>query len=53
MAEPLTNLTTKKYPETVAWTEECDKGFNALKNVLTSIPVLSSPNFEKTFLQAT
>ena len=36
MAVPLTNLTRKEYPETVVWTEECDKAFNILKNMLTS-----------------
>ena len=50
MAVPLNNLTRKKYPETLVWTEECDKAFNALKSVLTSSPVLSSPDFEKTFI---
>ena len=53
MAVPLTNLTRKEYPETVVWTEECDKAFNALKNMLTSTPVLSSPDFEKTFILQT
>ena len=50
MAVPLTNLTRKKYPETVVWTDECDKAFNALKSMLISSPVLSSPDFEKTFI---
>ena len=53
MAVPLTNLTRKKYVETVVWTEECDKAFNALKNMLTSIAVLSSPDFKKTFILQT
>ena len=53
MAVPLTNLTRKEYPETVVWTEECDKAFNALENMLTSTPVLSSPDFEKTFILQT
>ena len=35
------------------WTEECDKAFNALKSMLTSSPVLSSPDFEKTFIVQT
>ena len=47
IAVPLTNLTKKKNPDIVVWTEECDRAFNALKNVLTSTPILSSPNFEK------
>ena len=53
MAVPLTNLTRKKCPEIVVWTAECDKVFNALKNMLTSTPVLSSPDFEKTFILQT
>ena len=53
LAVPLTNLTRKECPEVVVWTEECDKAFNALKNVLTSTPVLSSPDFEKTFFLQT
>ena len=53
MAVPLTNLTRKKCPEIAVWTAECDKSFNALKNVLTSTPVLSSPDFEKTFILQT
>ena len=53
MAVPLTNLTRKECPEVVVWTEECDKAFNALKNVLTSTPVHNSPDFEKTFILQT
>ena len=37
----------------MGWTEECDKAFNALKNMLVSTPVLSSPDFEKTFILQT
>ena len=39
-----------KCPEVVVWTAEFDKAFNALKNLLTSTPVLSSPDLEKTFI---
>ena len=53
IAVPLTNLTKKKNPDIVVWTEESDRAFNALKNVLTSTPVLSSPNFEKMFILQT
>ena len=53
MAVPLTNLTRKKYPETVVWTKECDKAFNALKNMLMSTLVLSSPDFKKIFILQT
>ena len=55
IAVPLTNLTKKKNPDivTVVLTEECDRAFNTLKNVLTSTPVLSSPNFEQMFILQT
>ena len=53
MAVPLTNLIRKECPEVVVWTEECNKVFNSLKNVPTSTPVLSSPNFERTFIPQT
>ena len=50
MAVPLTNITRKISPELVIWTVEYDKAFNASKNVLTSTPLLSSPDFEKTLI---
>ena len=53
MVVPLTNLTRKKCPEIIVWTTECDKAFNALKNMLTSTPVFSSPDFEKIFILQT
>ena len=53
IAVPLTNLTKNKNQNIVVWTEECDRALNALKNVLTSTPALSSPNFEKTSILQT
>ena len=53
IAVPLTNLTKKKNPDIVVWREECDRAFNTLKDMLTSAPVLSSPNFEKMFILQT
>ena len=53
MAVPLTNLIRKECPEVVVWTEECNKAFNSLKNVSTSTPVFSSPDFERTFIPQT
>ena len=50
MAVPLTNLIRKECPEVVVWTEEYNKAFNSLKNVPTSTPVLSNPDFERTFI---
>ena len=53
MAVPLASLTRKECPEVVVWTEEYNKAFNALKNVLISTPVLTSPDFERTFILQT
>ena len=53
MAVPLTNLIRKECPEVVVWTEDCNKAFNTLKNVLTSTPALTSPDFERTFILQT
>ena len=53
IAAPLTNLTRNKCSEIVAWTTDCDKAFNALKNMLKSTLVLSSPDFDKTFILQT
>ena len=53
IAAPLTNLTRNKCSEIVAWTTDCDKAFNALKNMLKSTLVLSSPEFDKTFILQT
>ena len=53
MAVPLINLTRNKCSGIVVWTTECDKVLNTLKNTLISPPVLSSPDFEKTFILQT
>ncbi|CAM4664757.1 unnamed protein product [Lepidochelys kempii] len=50
---PLTDLTKKKQPNAVQWTEECQKAFNQLKATLTSDPVLRAPDFDKLFLVTT
>ena len=42
-----------KCPEVVVWTAAFDKAFNALKNLLVSTPVLSSPDLEKTLILQT
>ncbi|CAM5087175.1 unnamed protein product [Natator depressus] len=53
IATPLTDLTKKKQPNAVQWTEECQKAFNQLKATLMSDPLLRAPDFDKTFLVAT
>ncbi|CAM5146518.1 unnamed protein product [Natator depressus] len=50
---PLTDLTKKKQPNAVQWTEECQKAFNHLKATLMSDPVLRAPDFDKPFLVTT
>ncbi|CAM5091805.1 unnamed protein product, partial [Eretmochelys imbricata] len=53
IATPLTDLTKKKQPNAVQWTEECQKTFNQLKVTLMSDPVLRAPDFDKPFLVTT
>ncbi|CAD6221826.1 GSCOCG00011651001-RA-CDS, partial [Cotesia congregata] len=51
IAEPLTRLTSKKVRWT--WTAEQDASFEALKVALATAPVLSCPDFSKTFVLQT
>ncbi|CAM4571699.1 unnamed protein product [Lepidochelys kempii] len=53
IAAPLTDLTKKKQPNAVRWTEACQKAFNQLKATLMSDPVLRAPDFDKPFLVTT
>ncbi|CAM5090469.1 unnamed protein product [Natator depressus] len=53
IAAPLTDLTKKKQPNAVQWTEKCQKAFNKLKATLMSDPVLRAPDFDKPFLVTT
>ena len=53
MAAPLTQLTTKEYQNNFKWTEECDKSFKKLKELLCSAPVLSYRNFKREFVLQT
>ncbi|CAM5168352.1 unnamed protein product [Eretmochelys imbricata] len=50
---PLTDLTKKKQPNAVQWTEECQKAFNQLKATLMSDPVLRTLDFDNPFLVTT
>ncbi|XP_062556949.1 uncharacterized protein LOC134221780 [Armigeres subalbatus] len=45
---PITDLLTKENKK-VVWTKEAENGFNELKSVLTSAPILGNPDFTKTF----
>ena len=49
LATPLTNLTKKREPQVVKWTEECDRAFQRLKEILCQKPVLKAPDFTKEF----
>jgi phospholipid-translocating ATPase len=46
-------LTRKVTPEIVNWTPECSKALEILMNILTSEPLLTSPNFSKPFILQT
>ena len=49
IATPLTDLTKKSQPTKVIWTSECARAFQELKEILTSPPVLNSPDFNRPF----
>ena len=53
VAVPLTNLTKKNSPHKVVWTEACEEAFTKLKELLCSVPILMSPDFEKSFVLQT
>ncbi|CAM5072922.1 unnamed protein product [Natator depressus] len=53
IAAPLTDLTKKKQPNAIQWTEECQEAFNQLKATLMSDPILRAPDFDKPFLVTT
>ena len=46
----MTDLTKKTCQNHVVWNEKCDQAFAALKHVLCSSPILSSPDFAKLFI---
>ena len=51
VARPLHALTKKDMP--FLWTPQCQHSFGALKELLTSAPVLSFPQFDKPFILET
>ena len=50
MGALLTKLTTKEHKNNFKWTEECDKAFEKLKELLGNAPVLSYPNLYREFI---
>ena len=53
IARPMINLTKKKEPKLVNWTDECERSFNRLKDYLSTEPILATPDFSKPFLLQT
>ncbi|CAM4632972.1 unnamed protein product [Caretta caretta] len=53
IATQLNDVTRKKQPNAVQWTEKCKKAFNRLKAALTSDPVLRAPDFDQPFIVTT
>ena len=53
IATPLTDLTRKTQPNKVDWTAECEMAFSKLKELLTTAPVLQTPDFSKMFIVQT
>ena len=50
LATPLTNATAKAAPNQVDWSEDCEEAFCVLKQVLTSPPLVFSPDFTRRFV---
>ena len=53
VALPLTDLTKKSAPNQVCWDQKCDRAFRKLKELLSSSPILQSPDFSRTFVLQT
>jgi hypothetical protein len=53
IASPLTDLTKKGKPNKLVWESEHQQAFQALKDMLTSAPILRMPDFDKPFLLQT
>ncbi|KAL8590391.1 hypothetical protein ACOMHN_011605 [Nucella lapillus] len=53
IALPLTDKTKGKEPHKVAWSEDCQKAFDRLKEAITSEPVLILPDQEALFVLRT
>ena len=49
LASPLTDLTRKRAPDTIQWSESCQVSFEAFKTALCGKSVLCAPNFDLPF----
>ena len=49
LASPLTDLTRKRAPDTVQWSEPCQVSFEAIQTALCGKSVLCAPNFDLPF----
>ncbi|KAL5491649.1 hypothetical protein EMCRGX_G016981 [Ephydatia muelleri] len=50
---PKTRRSRKSAPNSISWTEKCDQGFNLLKEMLCSTPVLNCPDLTSPFILQT
>ncbi|XP_064399260.1 uncharacterized protein LOC135345747 [Halichondria panicea] len=53
IASPLTDLTRKAAPSDVIWTDTCEQAFQKLKTLLSTSPILASPDFTQQFILQT
>ena len=53
LAATLTDLTRKNAPNRIHWTVDCNRAFQALKEVLCAKPILNSPDFDREFILQT
>lgn len=53
ITSPLVELTKKGKPSQLAWTDQCEEAFLALKQALSTSPVLRCPDFSKPFVLQT
>jgi hypothetical protein len=53
IASPLTDLTRKKSPTKVIWTDACERAFQTLKDRLTSDAIVKLPDVTKDFVLRT
>lgn len=49
LASALSGLTKKGQLEKIKWSEEAQQAFQALKRVLTSVPILCNPDYNLPF----